>query len=215
MVTKYYGSYCGVVADNKDPETRGRLLLRVPAVYGNNPYMSWVHGAGMYVGKGVIAAIPSVGDRVLVSFISGDARFPVWVPKSADADLSSLYEGGEPKRQQWKTPGGNILSFSDVDGEEQVSIESSRGAKVVAGEKVNVSNNETDLLTLHNKTLELVQMMIDALDSFAGSTLAPDVAGAGSASLTTQLTTALALLKTQLGAIMVSQVESTASDLLE
>jgi len=97
---KYYSIYQGTVADNKDPENRGRLMLKVPDVY-NECYQYWALPKGMFNGNQTgFFAIPNVNDVVWVSFVKGDPRYPVWeygwfgdgdVPKEAQ------FDNNEPK----------------------------------------------------------------------------------------------------------------------
>lgn len=92
----FYAHYKGTVHDNKDPENLGRIIVRVPAVYGENIHEYWALPKGMFAGKGISSFfIPNEGDSVWVVFENGDPRFPVWdygwfrsgdVPEGASVD---------------------------------------------------------------------------------------------------------------------------------
>lgn len=62
---KYYGCYRGFIADNVDPQSLGRLKLKVPQVYGEEVMDYWAFSKGMPVGKQIgMYAIPNIGDMV-------------------------------------------------------------------------------------------------------------------------------------------------------
>lgn len=76
---KYYGVYKGFVVNNDDPNKQGRLIVRVPSVYGNSVYNYWAIPRGMYAGKGYgMVVLPEIGDAVFISFSGGDVRYPLW-----------------------------------------------------------------------------------------------------------------------------------------
>jgi len=109
---RYYACYKGFVADNKDPENRGRLQLKVPQIYGENVYEVWAPSKGIYSGKNVGSFwIPSVGDQVWVTFESGDPAFPIW-------EYGSWREGDVPEdatidNKVLQTNSGHKLEFDD------------------------------------------------------------------------------------------------------
>jgi Type VI secretion system/phage-baseplate injector OB domain len=75
---KYYATYYGIVAENDDPEKRGRLKLKVPEVFPDD-ITDWAFGKSIYNSdKTGIFAIPAKGSAVFVSFINGNAAQPIW-----------------------------------------------------------------------------------------------------------------------------------------
>lgn len=111
---RFYGNYRGTVHSNDDPDNLGRLQLKVPKVYGDEPYEEWASPKGIYSGSGVGSFwIPADGDQVWVSFENGDVRFPIWeygswrtgeVPKGATKDIKIL-----------QTNSGQRIEFNDTD----------------------------------------------------------------------------------------------------
>lgn len=119
---KRYGKFRGVVSDNKDPQKRGRLKLRVPSVLADQE-TDWAlpclpFGGGDGYGW---FAVPDIDAQVWMEFEEGDVHKPLWVgtfwqqaeqvPEPAALD--------EPTTRLLKTPGGHILEFDDKEGEER------------------------------------------------------------------------------------------------
>lgn len=77
---RFYGIYRGTVADNDDPDKRGRLKLIIPAVAGKEILDYWSESAGIYAGKNYgIVNIPKIGETVWVHFENGNAQYPIWM----------------------------------------------------------------------------------------------------------------------------------------
>ncbi len=90
----YYSSYEGQVADNDDPENRGRLKIKCPASYGENTPDIWALPKGMFTGKNIgLYAIPQKGDPLWISFRKGNPKNPIWtygsIPKGYAPDKAS------------------------------------------------------------------------------------------------------------------------------
>jgi uncharacterized protein involved in type VI secretion and phage assembly len=135
---RFYGKYRGLVVDNEDPETLGRLKVTVPSVLGEEVVTGWAVPCLPYGGdanRGILF-VPEVGAGVWVEFEEGDLEFPIWVgtywgqpggdselPKPDDA------EGEEedapvspPTRKIIKTAKGHTLQFEDADDAEMVIL---------------------------------------------------------------------------------------------
>lgn len=156
---KLYGTYRGVVTDNKDPENRGRLQLRVPEVAGES-LADWALPCAPYGGglKGFYA-IPGPGDEVWVAFEAGEPRQPIW--------LGGLWRSGEvpPDRSgRSATPGVKIhrsdrglllsldddeqtIALSDPEGRNMVTIDVKRGQVTVkASAKIVIDAPQIELV---------------------------------------------------------------------
>jgi len=75
----YYGLYRGRVADNADPEDRGRVKLTAPGAALAQPPNIWVPAAS-FLGAGLNRGWfwpPEVGDAVWVVFSQGKTRYPL------------------------------------------------------------------------------------------------------------------------------------------
>jgi|GEM_PF-1904185 len=84
---QHFGKYLGYVVDDKDPESRGRLRLRVPEVLGDQTVSGWADACFPIIGPNQTFVIPAAetdrrGDyttEVWVEFRGGDPRLPIWV----------------------------------------------------------------------------------------------------------------------------------------
>ena len=132
--TKRYGKYRGIVVDNRDPEKRGRLLLRIPSLLGEQ-VTDWALPCFPFGGKSAFGffAVPEVDAVVWAEFEEGDIQRPIWtgtfwqqandVPPEAAKD--------EPTTRLIQTPSGHILQFDDASGEEQFRLHHPSEAEVV------------------------------------------------------------------------------------
>lgn len=135
----YYGIYKGQVVENEDPDFRGRLKIKCPAVHGNKALNKWALSRGMYAGNGAgFYFLPQPGDPVWITFEGGDTDFPVWeygwfptdkAPADADHNIYTL-----------QTPGGHRF----VIDEENSTIY----IQYTNGQVIEVNENNISLGTL-------------------------------------------------------------------
>src|SRR4029453_5035608 len=90
VAERRYGKYRGFVADNEDPQKRGRLKLRVPSVLGEEQ-SDWALPClpfGGAAGHGFFS-VPEVNAQLWVEFEEGDVQRPIWVGTfwMAEADV--------------------------------------------------------------------------------------------------------------------------------
>jgi uncharacterized protein involved in type VI secretion and phage assembly len=77
--TRYYGLYRGIVTNNDDDQSLGRIKAQVPTVLGDVE-SGWCMPCVPYAGDQVgIAFLPEVGSGVWIAFEGGDVSYPVWV----------------------------------------------------------------------------------------------------------------------------------------
>ena len=74
----YYGKYRGVVTQNADPDKRGRIKARVPAVLAEQE-SGWALPCVPYrAGRLQQRDIPPPGTPVWIEFEGGDLDQPIW-----------------------------------------------------------------------------------------------------------------------------------------
>jgi hypothetical protein len=86
---RFTGRYRGTVAINIDPLKRGRLMVRVPDVLGNDSCI-WAEPASPLGGTGMgMSFVPPVNSGVWVEFEQGDINYAVWTGnwRGSTADL--------------------------------------------------------------------------------------------------------------------------------
>ncbi|MDH5552566.1 MAG: phage baseplate assembly protein V [Nitrosomonas sp.] len=130
---RYYGKYRGFVTDNRDPETRGRMKLRVPTVLGDQE-TGWALPClpfGGLANQGFFM-IPEVDAQVWVEFEEGNLDHPIWVgvfwQQSSDTPEEAALE--EPTTRILRTPSGHVLQFDDLSGQEQFRLAHPAGAEM-------------------------------------------------------------------------------------
>jgi hypothetical protein len=77
---RFFGKYRGSVVENVDPSFQGRLMVRVPDVFGiltSSWALPCVPLAGPDMGTSFV--LPRVGSSVWVEFEQGDPQMPIWV----------------------------------------------------------------------------------------------------------------------------------------
>ncbi|NTU41593.1 MAG: phage tail protein [Nitrospirales bacterium] len=133
-----YGKYRAFVVENKDPDKRGRLQLRIPSVLGDQT-TDWAlpcfpFGGGAGYGW---FAVPEKEAQVWAEFEEGDINRPLWtgcfwqqtndVPKDAQKET--------PTTRLLQTPGGHILQFDDEKDKERFRLHHPSKAEMVIDEK--------------------------------------------------------------------------------
>lgn len=152
---RYYASYKGEVVRNDDPEGRGRVIVRVPALQldSDAPVPQWAMPKGgafnRNEGRGVVD-VPDEGDQVWVEFQEGDPNQPIYTPAGffAEGDLPDEFE--VPNDRGWKTHAGHVVRFRDADGDESILIEHANGGRLEwkADDKIEVVTSGGDTLRM-------------------------------------------------------------------
>ncbi len=111
----YFGKYRGQVEDTNDETLRGRLLVTVPAVLGQEKVwaMPCVPYAGDKIGSYLI---PKKGSGVWIEFEGGDPSYPVWSGCFwADGELPQEKGGSKdrPRTKVIRTEKALMLTMDD------------------------------------------------------------------------------------------------------
>lgn len=131
MKYRKYGKYRGVVTKNEDELKRGRLEVRVPAVFGPSVVV-WAEACVPYAGKGVgFFAMPPVDAGVWVEFEGGDTSFPIWSGCYwADGEAP---QGGAPDIKCFKT---DSITLTLDDTNDEAILENSSNASITMNAEV-------------------------------------------------------------------------------
>lgn len=116
--------------DTADPTERGRLMVKVPSVLGNEQL--WAMPCVPYAGAGVgFYALPPVGTGVWLQFEGGDPSYPVWTGFFwADGELPDESNEGI---KIWKT---DSLSVRLDDVAKEIEVNADDSAKILISDKV-------------------------------------------------------------------------------
>lgn len=123
---KKYGKYRGIVTDNVDSESRGRLKVKVPAIWGEDvehwalPCMPFggLTNQGMFM-------LPEISAQVWVEFEAGDPEFPIWTGTfwQTQSDVpEDIKQDNGPTTRAIVTPAGHKIILEDKDGEEFIKL---------------------------------------------------------------------------------------------
>lgn len=132
LTDRFYGKYRGLVTDNGDPSSLGRLRARVPEVLGDVE-TGWALPCAPYSGSGSgLYTVPSSGAGVWIEFEAGDVSRPIWTGCWwGDGELPSDEEGtaATPPMKVLRTEQGLLVKLDD-DGQ-AISISDGGGDNLV------------------------------------------------------------------------------------
>jgi len=143
---KRYGKYRGIVSDNKDPQKRGRLKLRIPSVLADQD-TDWALPCLPYGGTAQqgMFMVPEVDAQVWVEFEEGDIHRPIWVGTfwQQESDVPEDAAREEPTTRLLQTKSGHILQFDDEEGEEQFRLFHPADAEIIIDKNGTISLRDT------------------------------------------------------------------------
>jgi len=125
VTEKRLGKFRGFVVDNKDPQKRARLKLKVPSVLGDQE-TDWALPClpfGGAAGFGLFL-VPEIDAQVWVEFEEGDLHRPIWTGTFWQEESGAPEEAAkdEPTTRLLQTPSGHIMQFDDESGEERFRL---------------------------------------------------------------------------------------------
>jgi uncharacterized protein involved in type VI secretion and phage assembly len=158
-------SQAGVVTDNNDPNSLGRVKVRL--YWQNGTETPWLRIVMPYTGsdKGIYF-VPEKGEEVMVGFEGGNAEMPYII--------GSLYHGNmnpgglsnsNNDIKAIKTRSGHLIEFKDTDGEESITMTDKKGnvikidsagdeITITALKKITISAQEEIKLSAKNITID-------------------------------------------------------------
>ncbi len=159
--TRHWGKYRGVVTDNADPSSIGRVKAQVPEVFGDTVVTPWATPCAPYTGAGMgLHTIPPVGAGVWIEFEAGDPSRPIWSGGwwgTSDIPADQTGSTAKPPLKILRSESGlmvaldddaHTLTLSDANGSNLLTIGVDAGQiKIVAASKVIV---EAPLIELTN-----------------------------------------------------------------
>ncbi len=138
VLDTYYGLYAGIVEDNKDPEDRGRVRVKLEWI-SSDFTTEWANVAQIYAGDGYGAYwIPEVEDQVIVAFMRGQLSLPIVLGSIySQRAMPKLVRSGSSDPKYFRTRGGHMLLMEDGPGRKIELIDASRDNSVVIDTEAN------------------------------------------------------------------------------
>jgi uncharacterized protein involved in type VI secretion and phage assembly len=133
---RLYGAYPATVTDIKDPDSQGRIKVKLPwsPDNGGSGYEVWARLAVPMAGNNRGTwLIPDVSDEVLVLFEGGDARRPYVIGSlwnGSDTPPESMDGAGNNFKKVLRSRNGVKLTMDDDDGQEKFILETPGGQKL-------------------------------------------------------------------------------------
>ncbi len=139
----FYGVYPALVTDVVDPDTQGRVKIRLPwsPDAGDSSYEAWARLATMMGGNNRGTwFIPDVGDEVLVTFEGGNPRRPyvlggLW--NGQDAPPETMDGDGKNNLKTILSRTGVRMTMDDTDGAVKLRMETPNGQSIVLSDEDN------------------------------------------------------------------------------
>lgn len=150
----YYSFYIGIVIDIDDPDNLNRIKVKVPEVYGNKMYPSWVYPKSVYSGPNYgLQLLPEIGDIITIEFRHGNPRNPCWSmgffgkdPKTKEGEIRET--DFKDKSNKWfRTPYGMSVQFRDKEKAFLI--------KHPAGFTIRVNKDSIDLVAPDDKLINI------------------------------------------------------------
>src|SRR5262245_46024852 len=153
--SRYFGKYRGEVVDNDDPDSLGRIKVKVPRL-AHDEELGWALPAFPYGGTSEqgFFAVPDVGASVWVEFEAGDLSYPIWtgtwygdneIPESADFN-----------KKVWKTSTGHKIVLDD-DANTLEITDTNDNTIVMEQSKITMNAGSATKIIINAPQIELVE----------------------------------------------------------
>jgi hypothetical protein len=156
QTSRFFGKFRGLVTDNQDPLSLGRIKAKVPEVL-TDVETGWALPAAPYSGNGVgVYTVPAVDAGVWIEFEAGDVSRPIWTGCWWGTDQLPKDETGSattPDRKIIRTEQGLLLSLDD--GGKTITLSDSDGSNVI---KFQVNQGQIKMLAATKVVIEAPQI---------------------------------------------------------
>ena len=133
---RWYGVHVATVVDIKDPDSQGRVKIRLP--WSPDPSSAtcevWARLAAFMAGSNRGAwFVPDAQDEVLVAFEGGDPSRPfvlgmLW--NGSDAPPESMDGSGQNNKKVLRSRNGVKITLDDTQGTESMTLETPGGQSI-------------------------------------------------------------------------------------
>ncbi|SHN53000.1 hypothetical protein SAMN05660350_00448 [Geodermatophilus obscurus] len=150
-MSDFYGKFRGVVTDDRDPLTLGRLRARVPDVAGEAE-IGWAMPCVPFTGNGSgMFVIPSIGAGVWIEFEHGDPEYPIWVGGwwGSAAELPPVLLAAPHAKTVIVTAGGHSIVLDDTPGSGGITLQTGSGQRLaLSATGIELDNGQGATITL-------------------------------------------------------------------
>jgi|GEM_PF-793305 len=115
-----FGLYKGLVAVNTDPESRGRIKVKIPTIWNQQVHPTWAEPS---FPSNEVFTVPTVGSQVWIAFEEGDPNSPIYIGsflKSSEPHVSA--KNASPLNRSIKTANNLEVSLDDSINEIHIQI---------------------------------------------------------------------------------------------
>ncbi len=196
---RWYGVYPALVSDIQDPDSTGRVKVRLPwsPDSGGQRYEVWARLATLMGGnKRGSWFIPDVDDEVLVVFEGGDVRRPyviggLW--NGTDAAPESMDGAGRNYKKVLTSRNGVKVTLDDTDGQEKFVAETPGGQKVTLKDgpgSVEIADSNGNSIKLESSGVTITAAATLTINASAVTISASSLTHSGTATISGALTVA-------------------------
>lgn len=154
-MSQFFGKYAGTVDQNFDPLGLGRLLVKVPAVFGEGTV--WAKPCVPYAGSNVgLFSMPPTGTPVWVEFEAGNSERPIW--------SGCFWESGSPppvstsplaeKKKVLKTDRCTLM-LDDTPGTGGITVELGTMKITMTSQKIEITNGQGATIVLEGPKVSI------------------------------------------------------------
>lgn len=153
---RFYGVTVGVVTNNQDPDSLGRVKVKLPWLSDQDESF-WARVVAPMAGKDRgFYLLPEIDDEVLVAFEHGMIEYPyvlgaLWNGKDNPPETNS---NGKNNRRTLKSRSGMIIRLDDTDGSEKIEIGDASGKNSIV---IDVANQKITIAADADISLESKQ----------------------------------------------------------
>ena len=138
---QFFGKYAGTVDQNYDPNGKGRLLVKVPAVFGDGTV--WATPCVPYAGPNVgFFAMPPVGANIWVEFEAGDPNCPLWSGCFWKDDNSAPVPVSDRDNKKVLKTDSCTLTLDDTPGSGGITIEYGQLKIEIKSDGIEITNGQ-------------------------------------------------------------------------
>jgi len=155
MSKTFYGKYRGIVTDNNDPLSMGRIEAQVLDVLGDNE-SGWALPCVPFAGNGMgFYAIPDVGARIWIEFEQGDPDYPIWTGCWWGSQDELPDEASDIQKVVIKTKNGQLIVLDDAETG-TITIQTAGGQKIVMNsESIKIDNGMDATIELNGPSVSV------------------------------------------------------------